>query len=63
MSMHSWKSSSQFPECGMNLCRVVDATLIVASLGVSQFPECGMNLCRIRIIEGATPADIRVSIP
>ena len=38
---------SQFPECGMNLCRVLMFPIHqnVKKL-LSQFPECGMNLCR-----------------
>ena len=37
---------SQFPECGMNLCRTWAFELIAKGQLVSQFPECGMNLCR-----------------
>ena len=37
---------SQFPECGMNLCRIRKRKEGSSSGNMSQFPECGMNLCR-----------------
>ena len=39
-------ASSQFPECGMNLCRSEAQASETARAELSQFPECGMNLCR-----------------
>ena len=40
------KKGSQFPECGMNLCRKKAIPTIAPAAESSQFPECGMNLCR-----------------